>query len=86
MGSLKPGATYEYHSEGGVTFATDVETNEIKPIGWDYRTTDGRPLVEHILESKMWGEIRREAKSNPALQHAIDRVIMIYRLSKDKPI
>lgn len=62
-----------------------------KLIGYKYefpdsRTNDGRPLREHILEDKLWGDIRREAKTNPALQTALDRAIMIYRLSKDKPL
>ena len=52
----------------------------------DIRTSDGRPLHEHMLEDKMWGEIRRPARTNPALQKALDRVIMLYRLSKDTPL
>ena len=51
----------------------------------DPRTSDGRPLLEHIREDALWGDIRRTAKTNPALQKAMERVIMIYRLSKDKP-
>ena len=84
MGQLKHGATYIYEKEGSVTFATDSDTGERKPVGWDYRTGDGRPLHDHIMDSKMWGEIHRMAKTNPALQHALDRVIIIYKLSKDK--
>jgi len=38
------------------------------------------------MDDKLWGEIRREAKTNPTLQSALDRAIMIYRLSKDKPL
>ena len=52
----------------------------------DARTHDGRPLHEHLMESKLWGEIHRAALTNPALQKALDRVIMIYRLSKDNPL
>jgi hypothetical protein len=29
--------------------------------------------------------MRQEAKTNPTLQKAIDRAIMVYRLSKDNP-
>jgi hypothetical protein len=36
------------------------------------------------MDDKLWGEIRREAKTNMTLQKALDRVIMIYKLSKDK--
>jgi hypothetical protein len=51
-------------------------------ISLDARTSDGRPLHEHIRENRMWGEIRRAAQTNPTLQDAMDRVIMIYKLSK----
>jgi hypothetical protein len=90
MGTLKPGATYVYERNGGEIYAREIGKTERKLIGYDYqsdhRTPDGRPLHEHILEDKMWGEIRRAAKTNPALQKALDRAIMIYRLSKDKPL
>ena len=36
------------------------------------------------MDSKLWGEIRREARTNVTLQKALDRVIMIYKLSKEK--
>jgi hypothetical protein len=88
MGSLKPGATYIYERNGGTVYAREsgADPSTRKEIGWDYdpRTNDGRPLFEHIQESKLWGEIHREAKTNPALQKALDRAIMIYKLSKDK--
>ena len=51
-------------------------------IDYDQRTSDGRPLREHILEDQMWGEIRRLAKTNTTLQEALERVIMIYQLIK----
>jgi len=90
MGTLKPGATYVYERNGGEIYAREIGKTERKLIGYDYqpdpRTPDGRPLHKHILEDKMWGEIRRAAKTNPALQKALDRAIMIYRLSKDKPL
>ena len=51
-------------------------------IDYDKRTSDGRPLHDHIREDKMWGDIRRAAHTNPTLQDALDRAIMIYNLSK----
>lgn len=48
----------------------------------DLRTPDGRPLHEHIKEDQLWGEIRRAARKDPALQSELDRVIMFYHLSK----
>jgi hypothetical protein len=88
MGSLKPGATYVYERDKGTVYAREIgaDPSTRKEIGYNYdsRTSDGRPLYDHIMDSKMWGEIHREAKTNPTLQKALDRVIMIYKLSKDK--
>jgi hypothetical protein len=88
MGSLKPGVTYIYERDKGTVYAREfgADPSTRKPIGWDHdpRTSDGRPLHDHIMDSKMWGEIHREAKTNVTLQKALDRVIMIYKLSKDK--
>jgi hypothetical protein len=35
-----------------------------------------------MREDQLWGNIRRAARTNPALQDALDRAIMIYNLSK----
>jgi hypothetical protein len=95
MGNLKPGAKYIYERANGVTYArefgSDPSTRQV--VGWDYskhdpkfdpRTSDGRPLIDQMREDKMWGEIRREAKTNVTLQKALDRAIMIYKLSKER--
>jgi hypothetical protein len=90
MGTLKPGATYIYERTGDEVYAREFGKTERKLVGYthvaDPRTSDGRPLHDHMMEDKMWGEIRRMAPTNPALQSALDRVIMIYRLSKDNPL
>ncbi len=94
MGSLKPGATYIYERNGDEIYAREFGKNDRTLIGYKYemenkpdpRTDDGRPLRDHIMDSKMWGQIRQEAKTNPTLQKALDRAIMIYRLSKDNPL
>ena len=39
--------------------------------------------IEQIREDKLWGNIRREAMTNIALQEAMERVKVIYYLSKD---
>ncbi len=39
-------------------------------------------LHEQIKEDKLWGEIRRAAKTNPTLKQALDEAILIYTLSK----
>ena len=89
MGSLKPGATYIYERDDGTVYAREAGAHPSTrtEIGYDYdaRTEDGRPLREHIMDAKLWGEIRRAAKNNPALQKALDQCIIIYHLSKDNP-
>lgn len=85
MGTLKPGATYIYEKANGVTYAREfgADPSERRIIGWDSRTSDGRSLHDHIMENKLWGEIHRAAKTNQALQHALEQCIIIYNLSKD---
>ena len=91
MGTLKPGATYIYERNGDEIYSREVGSSDRNLVGYrhenkvDSRTSDGRPLIEHIRDDKLWGEIRRAAPTNPALQKALDRAIMIYRLSKDNP-
>ena len=96
MGTLKPGATYVYERVGNEVYAREsgAEPSTRELIGYGYdpvtghhvdydkRTSDGRPLFDHIQEDKMWGEIRRLARTTPALQDSLERVIMIYKLIK----
>ena len=85
MGNLKPGGTYIYERVGNTVFRREAGQVEREIVGYDHRTTDGRPLHEHLLEDKLWGEIRRTAKTNTTLQTELDRVIMLYHLiNEDK--
>jgi hypothetical protein len=87
MGKLKTGANYVYERVEGIIYQREVGSDPAsrEEIGWDYdaRTEDGRPLIEHIRDKKLWGDIHRAAKKNPLLQDALDRVKIIYELSKD---
>lgn len=40
-------------------------------------------IISKLNEDKLWGNIRREAMTNIALQEAMERVKVIYYLSKD---
>ena len=89
MGSLKPGATYVYERNAGEVYAREVgaDPSSRKLIGYNWDPINGkRSIHDQLIEDKMWGEIRRMAPTNPALQKALDRAILIYRLSKDKPL
>ena len=83
MGQLKPGVQYVYERVGDTVYARIPGESERTVVGYNHRTTDGRPLIEHLREEELWGDIRRAAKYSPALQTELDRVIMLYYLSKD---
>lgn len=36
--------------------------------------------IDRIREDKLWGDIRRKAKTHPGLQEELNRVIMFYIL------
>jgi hypothetical protein len=40
-------------------------------------------LIDEIRENQLWGNIHRAALTNPALQEALERVKIIYYLSKE---
>jgi hypothetical protein len=90
MGSLKPGATYIHERVDNVVYAREFGANPStrQVVGWDYnkndptydpRTTGNKELEAH----NEWIKIRLAGKKNPALQKAIDNVIIIYRMVKD---
>lgn len=83
MGNLKPHAKiiYESPDKGGTVYGRYAGTNERWLVGYSH---DTRSTLDQMQEDKMWGEIRRMAKTNPALQKTLDRAIIIYKLSKDK--
>jgi hypothetical protein len=82
MGSLIPNKKIIYESpDGGDTvYARYVGETDRWMVG---QSTKAKCRLDEIREDKLWGEIRRAAKSNPLLQEALDRAIMIYYLSKE---
>lgn len=73
MGNLTPGASYIYERDGDTIYAREVGSNERKVIGIDY------PITSAVN----WHDVVVVAKTNPALQHALDRAIMLYKLTKE---
>ena len=39
-------------------------------------------IRDQLQEDKLWGNIRRAAKTNPTLQRALEEAVLIYSLSK----
>jgi hypothetical protein len=46
------------------------------------QSEEKRSLMQQLNEDKLWGDIRRAARTNPTLQRALDEAILIYQLSK----
>ena len=44
---------------------------------------ENKTLHEELIEAKMWGQIRRMAKTNPAMKEYTDRCIELYHLLKE---
>lgn len=80
MGSLKPGATYIYEHADGVTYAREFGATERFEIG---RTLEKQKKDNDRKQNQFWSDVIEAAESNPLLQEAIDRVKIIYELSKD---
>ena len=78
MGSLKPGAKYIYEKADGITYAREFGAphNDRFEIGRDYQ----RFLKDEL---RLWEDIVQEGRTNQTLQDALDRVKLVYHLSKD---
>lgn len=85
MGRLRPGAEFDYRKIEDMTVAFDKETGERIIVGYDY-SQDYQTVRDSMQDSKFWGDLRREAKTNVALQKALNRAILIYQLSKNGDI
>lgn len=86
MGRLNPGATYIYERVGGTVFAREFESDERIVIGQDFDSKDAsiyQRIATDYIEDKLWYDIREAAKTNASLQEALDRVKILYHLSKD---
>ena len=84
MGNLKLGTTYIYERDGHKVYSRAFGSTERQLVGYDYDGT-GAELekgLERLHEDRLWAEIRRSARTNPTLQDALDRVKVLYELSK----
>ena len=82
MGNLKSGTKFIYEHVDGITYAREFGSpgSERFEIG---RTLEKQTLDESLRETELWYNILRAAKSNTTLQDALDRVKIMYELSKD---
>jgi hypothetical protein len=92
MGTLKPGATYVYERAEGIIYAresgADPSTRQV--VGYeDSKAYD--PVSGHKIDTVFGMDLRRvaelvailqAAETNPTLQDALERAIIIYKLTK----
>lgn len=87
MDNLKPGTKYIYEHADGITYAREFGALHCErfEIG---RTVEKQSLINDLRNQKLWGNIHRAAKINHLLREALERVIMLYHLSRqhDKEI
>lgn len=76
MGTLTPGATYVYERADGKIYAREIGKTDRKLIGYDLVSSPEKRNLN------MWNDILIESETNPTLQKALDRVIMLYKMSK----
>ena len=80
MGNLKPGATYIYESpDGGLTtYAREIVASSESRVmigqSWQAR---------ELVEQRIWTDIYPKRNLNPALTEAVEKCIIIYKLSEE---
>lgn len=72
---------FESPDGGHTIYQRDYGKSERQLI-WE--SLEKKDLVKELEEDKLWGDIRRAAKNNYTLQKELERVIILYRLIKDK--
>lgn len=82
MGSLTPGATYIYERNGTEIYAREFGKSERTMIGKYIDPFNENITINYELENT-WKDILRESRTNPTLQEALERVKILYHLSKD---
>jgi len=71
---------FESQDKGETVYARDMGSTE-RVIHSE--SEKRKSLHDDIKESQLWGNIHRAAKTNPALQEALDRVKITYYLTAD---
>ena len=84
MGTLTPNTTYIYERVGDKIYARESGKLDRKLIG--YNINKDLLSNEKIKQDAILDDILAEAEKNVALQHALENVIMLYRLSKNNPL
>ena len=80
--NIKPDVTYIYERNGEKIYAREVGKSERTMIGKYINPFNENLTINYELENT-WKDILRESRTNPTLQEAMERVKILYHLSKD---
>lgn len=83
MGKLTPGASYVYERVGGTVYAREfgADPKDRFIVGQDYDDYLSSFTDKYFIENE-WKEIIKESRKNAVLQQALERVKIVYYLSK----
>lgn len=84
MGSLTPNVKLIYERVGNTVYARAVGSTERTIVGYNYERDplDHRNYMSTPKDSQLWHDIRQAAMDNKELEHALERVKILYYLSK----
>ena len=94
MGQLRPGVSLIYERDGNTVYQREAGADPATrtEVGWDHETHEEKRDADiragmknrrdQIIEDQLWGNIRRAARTNPALQDILDHAIMVYHLTR----
>lgn len=68
--------------DGGQTIYVRKPGETHRELHWE--SPEKKNLIKQLEEDKLWGEIRRAAKTNSMLQGILDEAVMIYKLIDTK--
>ncbi len=80
--NIKPGVKYIYERNGEEIYAREVGKSQRTMIGKYTDPFNENLTINYELENT-WKDILRESRTNPTLQEAMERVKILYHLSKD---
>lgn len=76
---------YESPDGGRTVYAREIGRTERKLVGENLPVRNNQQDLfrSNLLDNQLWYDIRLAAQKNPALQEALERVKIIYELSKE---
>lgn len=83
MGKLTPGASYIYERVGGTVYAREfgADPKDRFIVGQDYDDYLSSFADQYYIENE-WKEIIKASRKSSALQEALERVKILYHLSR----